>query len=119
MMEDKRFREFKYCEFLGVYKSLPSIFGKYLIRIRVGESACNIFGDVHEIYIQNSNLKDNLSSLLNGGNKLYLSYGMADVDIDRDKDSKGFIIMNSPSDSIYLTYHLSESDFKKLVESIE
>lgn len=115
---DNRFRNYKYCEVIDVYKKMPEVFNKYLIKISVKKNADSLFGDAHEVYIQSSRLREELIEILNKTKETtYLSYGMADIDVTTFGDH--YVIQYSPSDSLYADYHISKEDFIKLIDNLK
>lgn len=116
-MEDNRFKTYKNCEFVSVYKRLPDSRNEYLIRLRVRENKDDLFGDLKEVIISSSKLLEGLNKVKNKEiNRAYFSYMMADIDVYFY--DKHYIIENSPTDASYISYYLTKKDFDNLINCL-
>lgn len=118
-LKDSRFKDFEYCEYRGIYKKLPSSNCTYQIDIYVKETPEAIFGEYHRIYINSSELKSKLQLFMDRKTeRLYFSFGMADIDVFYNPYKEKYVIENSPCDSVYMSYYLSKEDIKRLLSDL-
>lgn len=72
-------------------------------------------GEVHDIKIQNYNVKEQLKELIEGvRSRIFLAFGMADIDIFR-KNHETYIIEWSPYEAVYFSFEVSLDEIQKIL----
>ncbi len=111
---DDRFKHFENCRIMGTYeKKLSNIkeSGSYLIKVAIDKED-SYFSDYIDIKIDKRNLYDDLKKLINEEiDRLYLAYGMTDVDIYKSPRNNKYCIEWSPSEMSYNYMYFEEENF--------
>lgn len=72
-------------------------------------------GEVHDIKIQNYNVKEQMKELVEGvRGRVFLAFGMADIDIFR-KNHETYIIEWSPYEAVYFSFEVSLDEIQKIL----